>query len=115
MFGGLGNLTGLLKTARDLQGNMAKLQESLAARRHEGVAGGSLVRAIVDGKGVLVDIKIDPKATTDVELLEDMVKAAIGAASTKSTQAMKEEMSAMTGGLDLSSFSQLFGGGPAPT
>lgn len=112
MFGALGNLTGLLKTARDLQGNMAKLQESLAARRHEGIAGGDLVRAIVDGRGTLVDLKIDPKATSDVELLEDLVKAAIGAANAKSQEAMKQEMSAMTGGLDLSSFSQLLGGGP---
>ena len=111
MFGGLSNLTGLLKTARDLQGNMAKLQETLSARRYEGTAGGDLVRAIVDGKGTLVDIKIDPKATSDVELLEDMLKAALGAASTKSTEAMKQEMSAMTGGLDLSGFSQLLGGG----
>ena len=111
MFGGLGNLTGLLKTARDLQGNMAKLQESLAAKRHEGVAGGDLVRAIVDGKGVLVDIKIDPRAVADIELLEDMLKAAIGAAFTRSQEAMKQEMSALTGGLDLSNFSNLLGGG----
>jgi nucleoid-associated protein EbfC len=110
MFGGLGNLTGLLKTARDLQGNMTKLQEKLAAQRHEGVAGGNLVRAVVDGKGSLLSIKIDPKATADVELLEDMVKAAIGAAVTKSTDSMKQEMSAMTGGLDLSSFGNLLGG-----
>lgn len=112
MFGGLGNITGLLKTARDLQGNMAKMQEKLAAMRHEGVAGGNLVRAVVDGKGALVNIKIDPKAAADVELLEDMVKAAIGAAVTKSTEAMKQEMSAMTGGLDLSTFSNLLGGAP---
>lgn len=111
MFGGLGNITGLIKTARDLQGNMAKLQETLAARRYEGVAGGDLVRAIVDGKGMLVDIKIDPRATSDVELLEDMVKAALGAAAAKSSEGMKQEMSAMTGGLDLSGFSQLLGGG----
>ena len=112
MFGALGNLTGLIKTARDLQGNMQKLQESLAARRHEGVAGGDLVRVIVDGRGGLVDVKIDPRATADVELLEDMIKAAFGAATAKSADAMKQEMSAMTGGLDLSSFSQLLGGGP---
>jgi DNA-binding protein YbaB len=93
---------------------MAKLQESLAASRHEGFAGGDLVRAIVDGKGVLVDIKISPKAASDVELLEDMVKAAVGAASTKSAEAMKQEMAAMTGGLDLSSFSQMFGGAAGP-
>lgn len=111
MFGGLGNITGLLKTARDLQGNMTKLQESLAAARHEGAAGGELVKATVDGKGMLVGIKIDPKATADVELLEDLIKAAVGAAVTKSSEAMKQEMAAMTGGLDLSSFSNLLGGG----
>jgi len=111
MFGGLGNLTGLLKTARDLQGNMAKLQEKLAAQRHEGVAGGNLVRVIVDGKGALVEIKIDPKATADVELLEDLIRAAFNAACANSQEAMKKEMSAMTGGLDLSGFSQLLGGG----
>jgi DNA-binding YbaB/EbfC family protein len=112
MFGSLGNLTGLLKTAKDLQGNMQKLQESLAARRHEGVAGGDLVRAVVDGRGTLIDIKIDPKATGDVELLEDLVKAAISSANAKSQESMKQEMSAMTGGLDLSSFSNLLGGSP---
>lgn len=112
MFGGLGNLTGLLKTARDLQGNMARLQESLAARRHEGLAGGSLVKAIVDGRGTLIDIKIDVSATGDVELLEDLIKAAISSATTKSQEAMKQEMSAMTGGMDLSSFSNLLGGAP---
>ncbi len=111
MLGGLGNFAGLLKTARDLQGNLARMQESLAAKRHEGVAGGDLVRAIVDGKGTLVDIKIDPKAVSDVELLEDLVKAAVGAAVTKSQDAMKEEMTALTGGVDLGGLSQMLGAG----
>jgi DNA-binding YbaB/EbfC family protein len=111
MLGGLGNFAGFLKTARDLQGNLARMQETLAARRHEGVAGGELVRAIVDGKGTLVDIKIDPKATADVELLEDLVKAAVGSAVGKSQEAMKQEMSALTGGMDLGGLSQMLGGG----
>lgn len=111
MLGGLGNFAGLLKTARDLQENLAKMQETLAARRHEGAAGGDLVRAIVDGKGMLVDIKIEPKAAADVELLEDLVKAAVGAAVTKSQEAMKQEMSALTGGMHLPGLSQMLGGG----
>jgi len=110
MLGGFGNIAGLLKTARDLQGNIARMQEALASKRHEGVAGGNLVRAIVDGKGTLVDIKIDPKATADVELLEDLVKAAVGSAVVKSQEAMKEEMSSLTGGMDLGGISQLLGG-----
>lgn len=93
---------------------MAKLQESLAAKRHEGVAGGDLVRITVDGKSMLVDIKIDPRAAADIELLEDMIKAAFSAATTKAAEAMKQEMSAMTGGLDFSSFSNLLGGPSVP-
>jgi len=65
----------------------------------------------VDGKGVLIDIKIDPEATKDVELLEDFVKSAIGVAVTKSQEAMKNEMGALTGGLDLGGLTEMLGGG----
>jgi hypothetical protein len=111
MFGNLGKFTDILKTAKDLQGNMARLQAELASRRYEGVAGGEMVRAVVDGKGQLIEIKIDPKATDDVELLEDLIKAAIGTASAKSQEAMKGEMAALTGGIDLSAFGGMLGGG----
>ena len=111
MFGSLGQFKDLLKTAKDLQGNLARLQNELAMRRYEGVAGGEMVRAVVDGRGQLVDLKIDPKATADVELLEDLVKAAIGTASSKAQEGMKEDMASMTGGLDLSAFGGLLGGG----
>lgn len=111
MFGGLGNLTEMLKNAKQLQGNLAKLQEEMAAKRFDGVAGGEMVKVTVDGKGTLVDLKIDPKAVADVELLEDLIKAAICGATTKSQEAMKEQMSAMTGGMDLGGLSQMLGGG----
>ena len=73
MLGGIGNLAGLLKSAKEIQAQMAKMQAELASRRHEGDAGGGMVRATVDGKSTLVDIKIDPQAAKDVELLEDLV------------------------------------------
>jgi DNA-binding YbaB/EbfC family protein len=111
MFGSLGQFKDLLKVAKDFQGNLARLQNELAARRYEGVAGGEMVRAVVDGRGQLIDLKIDPKATADVELLEDLVKAAIGTASARAQEGMKEEMSTMTGGLDLSGLGGLLGGG----
>jgi nucleoid-associated protein EbfC len=111
MFGGLGNLAGLMKQAKSMQENVQKMQESLAAQRFEGEAGAGLVRAVVNGKGELVDIKIDPQAVTDVELLEDMVKAAISAASRKAQDGMKEEMSKLTGGLNIPGLSDLLGGG----
>ncbi len=111
MLGSLGNFAGLLKSAKDLQGNLAKLQEELAKRRYQGDAGGGMVSATVDGKGTLLDIKIDPQATKDVELLEDLVKAAVGAAGAKSQEAMKSEMAGLTGGLNIPGLQEFFGGG----
>ena len=107
MLGNLGNLAGLLNSAKDLQGQMAKMQEEMAARRFDGSAGGEMVSATVDGKCTVVDLKIDPQALKDVELLEDLVKAAVGAAVTKSQEAMKSEMAGLTGGLNLPGLSAL--------
>ncbi len=111
MFGNLGNLAGLMKTAKDLQANMAKMQENLASQRYEGDAGGGMVRATVDGRGTLVDVKIEPTAVNDLELLEDLVKAAVCAATTKSQEATKNEMAAMTGGLNIPGLTDMLGGG----
>jgi len=110
MFGALGDLASLMKTAKELQGNMAKLQIELAAKRYHGDAAGGMVRATVDGKMILVDLHIESQATGDVELLEDLVKAAVGAAITKAQEAMKTEMIALTGGLNIPGLSNLFGG-----
>ena len=110
MLGNLGNLTGLLKSAKEMQSQMAKLQEDLANRRYERDAGAGAVRATVDGKGTLIDIKIDPNAVGDVELLEDLVKSAVGAAVTMAQEAMKTEMAALTGGLNLPGLSEMLGG-----
>ena len=62
MLGGLGNLTNLMKSAKDLQANMAAMQEELTQKRYDAEAGGGMVRAIVDGKGTLVDVKITKEA-----------------------------------------------------
>jgi len=110
MLGGLGNLTSILKSAKDLQSNLAKMQEQLAALRFEAGAGGGVVRAVVDGRGNLVDVKIEPQAASDVELLEDLIKAAVGAAMAKSQEAMKEQMASLTGGLNIPGLSQMLGG-----
>ncbi|HNQ23020.1 MAG TPA: YbaB/EbfC family nucleoid-associated protein [Phycisphaerae bacterium] len=101
MLGGLGNLANMLKVAKDLQGNLEKVQAQLAQKRFDGEAGGGLVRAVVNGKLALMDIKIDPQAAQDVELLEDLIKAAVGSAILKAQEGMKAEMSALTGGLPL--------------
>ncbi len=101
MLGGLGDLTNLLKSAKDLNSNMAAMQTELAQKRFDAEAGGGQVRAIVDGKGTLVDIKIAPEAVADVELLEDLIKAAVGAAIKKSQNTLQAELAKITGGLNL--------------
>jgi len=114
MFGNLGNLTGLLKTAKDLQANMAKMQQELASKRYDGDAGGGMVRAVVDGRGTLVDVKIEPSAVKDVELLEDLVKAAVSAATAKSQEAARSAMTALTGGLNIPGLGDMLSGGGTP-
>lgn len=110
MLGNLGNLAGMLKSAKDLQGNMAKMQEELAKKRYESDSGGGMVRVTVDGKCNMVDIKIDPQAVADVELLEDLVKAAVGAAIGKAQEGMKAEMASLTGGMNVPGLADMLGG-----
>ncbi len=110
MLGGLGNLAGMLKSAKDLQGNLARLQEEMGARRFEAASGGGLVQATVDGRGTLLKIAIDPKTASDVELLEDLVVAAVAAATAKSQESMKTDLASLTGGLNIPGLSQMLGG-----
>lgn len=110
MFGALGDMAGLLKTARDLQGNMQRMHEQLAAKRFEGDAGGGMVRVTVDGRSTILDVKIEPQAAQDVELLEELVKGAMTAALAKAQDAMKAEMATLTGGLNIPGLQGLLGG-----
>ncbi|HSW44208.1 MAG TPA: YbaB/EbfC family nucleoid-associated protein [Phycisphaerae bacterium] len=111
MFGSLGNLGSIMKQAKAFQDNLKRVQEEMARKRFDADAGAGMVVATVDGRGELVRIKIDPRAAEDVELLEDLVKAAIGAAASKAQDAMKDEMAQLTGGLNLPGLTDLLGQG----
>jgi DNA-binding YbaB/EbfC family protein len=111
MLGGLGNLTGLLKQAKEMKAQMEQLQSELTNRTFTADAGAGLVTATVNGKGELTDIKIDPKAAEDVEMLEDLIKAAVGAAGETARNAVAQEMAKVTGGLNLPGLSDMLGGG----
>ncbi len=111
MLGGLGNLAGMLKNAKEMQSKMAAIQDEMASKRFTAESGAGVVRATVDGHGALVDIKLDPASTDDLELLEDLIKAAVGAAVKKSREQMKEEFAKLTGGLDVPGLSEMLGGG----
>lgn len=114
MLGGLGNLAGMLKQAKEMKGRLEEMQAELANKRFEGEAGGGGVTATVDGRGNLVDIKITPDAAADVELLEDMIKAAVGTAARKSQEGVQNEMSKLTGGLNIPGLDDLLGGAGSP-
>ena len=103
MLKGLGNMAGFVKQAREMQKKMAQIQEGLKNRVVEGSAGGGMVSAMVNGQQELLKIKIDPEAVDpdDVEMLEDLVVAAVSQALKKSKDLSKEEMAKATGGLSL--------------
>ncbi len=113
MLGGLGNLTNLMKQAKQMQSQWGDMQKDILARRFEGEAGGGAVVVTVDGRGAMVDIKISPNAIGDVELLEDLIKGAMSMATRKSGETMQEEITKMTGGLNIPGLAEMFGGGPA--
>lgn len=110
MLGNLGNLANLMKSAKEMQEQLGKIQEESASRRFEADAGGGMVRATVDGKGMLVDIKIEPTATSDTELLEDLVKSAVGAAAKKAHESLKNEMGSIASGLNIPGLQEMLGG-----
>jgi len=103
MFGNMGNMAGMMKKVQKLQGDMAKLQEELKARTIEVSTGGGAVKVVVNGEKKIESVKIAPTAVDpeDVEMLEDLVVAAINEAMSKVDDMMAQEMGKLTGGLNL--------------
>ena len=103
MFGNMGNMAGMMKKVQKLQGDMAKMQEELKTRTLEATAGGGAVTVIVNGEKQIKSIKIAPSAVdpNDVEMLEDLVAAAVNEALKKVDDMMAQEMGKVTGGLKL--------------
>ena len=99
--GKMPDLNALMKQAQKLQGDVQKAQEELAQMQCEGAAGGGMVTATVNGQFEVVKVKIDKSVVdpNDVGMLEDLVTAAINAASAKIREVNKEKMQSMMGGL----------------
>ena len=95
---GRGNLQ---RMALQMQQDMARIQDELAVAEVEGSAGGGVVHAVVTGKQELRSVTIDPSAVdpADVEMLQDLVVAAINDALDASRKLAEQKMSAVTGGL----------------
>ncbi len=97
------NIGRLMKQAQEMQSKMAEMQAKLEAVEISGAAGGGMVTATLNGKGELRRLKIDPSLADpdDVEVLEDLVIAAVNDAKTKVEAHVAEEMKKLTGGLQL--------------
>jgi DNA-binding YbaB/EbfC family protein len=91
----------LAKMAQKMQADMARAQEELAALQVEGSAGGGAVRAVATGNQELVGLTIDPDAVDpqDVEMLQDLVLAAVNDALGNARKIAEQKMAAVTGGL----------------
>ena len=102
MMGG-GNMQQLARQAQKLQQQMAKKQEEIEAREFEATAGGGMATAKVNGKKELLSITIKPEADDpdDVEMLQDLIMAAVNEALRAAGDAMENEMGKMTGGLSM--------------
>ncbi len=96
-----GNMNNLMKQAQRMQKQMEESQKELETAEYTSAAGGGAVSATVNGKKELVSIKIDPDAVDpeDVEMLQDMIVAAVNEAIKQAEDASEAAMSKFTGGL----------------
>lgn len=93
----------MLDTFRQMQGRLQTAQEELAKKSFTGSAGGGMVTVECDGKMMLKRVKLERSVVNpdDIEMLEDLIAVASAEAQKKAADAMQEEMSKVTGGIDL--------------
>ena len=100
---GIPNMSNLMKQAQKFQNQMAKLQEELGDKTVEASAGGGMVTVVANGRQELLSIKIDPEVIDpdDVEMLQDLILAAVSDGLTRAKDMVNEEMGKLTKGLNL--------------
>jgi DNA-binding YbaB/EbfC family protein len=98
MVKGLGNL---MKQAQKLQERLAQIQEELETIEVEGTSGGGMVTVVANGKQEIVQVKVDPEVVNpdDVEMLEDLIVAAVNQARERAQEVAEEKMREATGGM----------------
>ena len=93
-----GQIQKMMRQAQEMQ---QKMQQEIAQIKVEATAGGGMVTAQMDGQKNLLSIKIDPEVAGDVEMLQDMVLAAVNEATKKVEEQIKSKMGGMLGGMGL--------------
>jgi len=98
--GGLGNM---MKQFQKMQAKMEEIQAELEQTQVEGTAGGGMVKVVANGKQDILEIKLEPEVVDpdDVEMLQDLIVAAVNQARQKAQELQAEKMSALTGGLNI--------------
>lgn len=98
-----GNMNKMMKQVQKMQQDMMKLQEELAERIVESTAGGGAVKVVANGKNEIISIEIKPEAVDpeDVEMLQDLITAAVNEALRQAQEMVSQEMGKITGGLKI--------------
>jgi DNA-binding YbaB/EbfC family protein len=98
-----GNMNKMMKQVQKMQQDMMKLQEELAEKTVESTAGGGAVKIVANGKNEIISIEIKPEAVDpeDVEMLQDLITAAVNEALRKAQEMVAQEMGKLTGGLKI--------------
>lgn len=101
--GSRGNRGGnnMMRQAQQLQAQLQKAQEELEAMTVEGSAGGGVIKVVMSGKQVVESVTIEPEAAEDLDLLQDLVAAAVNDAFNKTQELAAEKMGAITGGMNI--------------
>lgn len=101
--GGGMNMNNMLKQAQQMQAKMQQMQQELETREVEATSGGGMVKVIALGNKSIKEIEIKQEVVDpdDIEMLQDLILAAVNEALSKAEEMMAEEMSKITGGLNL--------------
>lgn len=97
------NIGNIMKQAKKMQEKMGRLQQELETRTIEAQSGGGMVRVLVNGKFEIVSLKIEKEVVNpeDVEMLQDLIAAAVNEGIRKSQEMASSEMAKITGGLGI--------------
>ncbi len=100
-YGGGMNMN-MVKQAQKMQAEMLKMQAEMEEKQYTATSGGGVVKAVASGKHELVSLEIDPEAVDpeDIEMLQDLIVAAVNEAFRKADAAMSESVSKLTGGMN---------------
>ncbi len=97
------NLGNILKQAQKMQAKIAEIQDEMADKTVEASSGGGMVAVVANGKQELVSVVVDPEiaGSDDIDMLQDLIVAAVNEALKKSRELMSEEMGKVTSGLGI--------------